>query len=209
MSVPRIPVYLSADLVRVTVFGGGNAALRRSRHFDGAAIRVVAEKVVPGFEALTDDIVKETIDPSTAAGLMEGSQVVVVATGDRALDDAIRDIAMSEGILVASANGGGDLHMPSMMRREGYTVAVSSDEDVQVFEDNVARLIDESLDRTYDLMVQLLVDLRRDVREYLPSAADRNAFLAAVMEDRGIWKLLEFNDLKRAHKRAMRMVEQE
>ncbi len=209
MSVPRIPVYISADSLKVTVFGGGNAALRRCRHFDGATIRVVSEKTVPGFERFTEDIVRKPIDPSTAAEFIKGSQVVVVATGDRDLDDAIRDVAMSMDVLTCSANGGDDLHIPSMIRRDGYTVSVSSDEDVTVFQDDVVGLIDRSLDKTYDLMLQLLIELRRDVRDYLPSQADRSRFLAAVMEDRGIWKLLEFNDLKRAHKRAMRMVEQE
>lgn len=208
MSVPRIPVYLSTDMVKVTVFGGGNAALRRCRHFEGAAIRVVSEKTVPGFEDLTDDIVRQAIDPSTAAEFIKGSHVVIVATGDRALDDAIRDVSMSMDVLTCSANGGDDLHIPSMVRREGYTLSVSSDADVSVFQTNVMELIDQSLDDTYDMMLQLLTDLREDVREYLPSQVDRARFLAEVMADRGIWKLLEFKDLKRAHKRAMRMVEQ-
>lgn len=208
MSVPRIPVYLSTDMVKVTVFGGGNAALRRCRHFEGAAIRVVSEKTVPGFEDLTDDIVRQTIDPSTAGEFIKGSHVVIVATGDRALDDAIRDVSMSMDVLTCSANGGDDLHIPSMVRREGYTLSVSSDADVSVFQTNVMELIDQSLDDTYDMMLQLLTDLREDVREYLPSQVDRARFLAEVMADRGIWKLLEFKDLKRAHKRAMRMVEQ-
>ena len=121
------PILLSPGDRLVTVFGGGKVALRKCRHFEGFRIRVVSPEVLPELEAIADEVIRESVDPETAGGYMEGSDIVVAATHDHALNDAIRDVSMSKGIMTNSAHGGGDVLIPSTLHRDGYTVTVSSE----------------------------------------------------------------------------------
>ena len=120
--VQMSPILLSPGDRLVTVFGGGNVALRKCRHFDGFRIRVVSPEVLPELEELADEVVREAVDPDTAAGYMDGSDIVVAATASHELNDAIRDVSMSRGIMTNSAHGGGDVLIPSTLHRDGFTV---------------------------------------------------------------------------------------
>ena len=106
------PILLSPGDRLVTVFGGGKVALRKCRHFEGFRIRVVSPEVLPELEAIAHEVIREAVDPETAGGYMEGSDIVVAATHDHALNDAIRDVSMSKGIMTNSAHGGGDVLIP-------------------------------------------------------------------------------------------------
>ena len=97
------PILLSPGGRIVTVFGGGAVALRKCRHFDGFRIRVISLEVLPELRELAEEVVTEEIRPESIPGWIEGSDIVVAATSDHALNDMIRDISMSEGIMTNSA----------------------------------------------------------------------------------------------------------
>ena len=121
---------------------------------------------------------------------MEGSDIVVAATSDHALNDMIRDTAMSMGVMTNSAHGGGDVLIPSTLRRDGWTVCVSSEGRVPAFPPYGIERIDEMLDPAYDRMLALLVELRGDIRDRIQTQPARAEFLAGVLADDGIWDLL-------------------
>lgn len=184
------PIALSPGGRLVVVFGGGGVALRKCRHFEGFKIRVVSKEVLPELESLAEEVLLEEVDPATAGRFMEGADIVVAATSDHALNDAIRDESMSRGIMTNSAHGGGDVLIPSTLHRDGYTVTVSSEGRVPAFPPYVIRAIDGFLDESYDEMLGLLVDLRAVIRTEIPTQPARAEFLAAVLADEGIWAML-------------------
>lgn len=193
------PIVLSPGNRLVTVFGGGKVALRKCRHFEGFRIRVVSEEVLPELEELAEEVVRERIDPTTAAGYMEGSDIVVAATSDHALNDAIRDISMSKGIMTNSAHGGGDVLIPSTLHREGFTVTVSSEGRVPAFPPYVISKIDELLDPSYDRMLELLMMLRKEIRTRIATQPERAEYLARVLADEGVWDMLRHGDMESAY----------
>ena len=184
------PILLSPGNRLVTVFGGGRVALRKCRHFDGFRIRVVSEEVMPELRGLAEEILIDSIDRDNVLRYVEGSDIVVAATSDHALNDMIRDTAMSRGIMTNSAHGGGDVLIPSTLHRDGWTVCVSSEGRVPAFPPYVIERIDEMLDPSYDAMLALLVDLRAVIRERIPTQPARAEFLAGVLADEGVWDLL-------------------
>ena len=111
------PIVLSPGNRLVTVFGGGNVALRKCRHFEGFGIRVVADRILPELREIADEVVEEAVDASTAGRFMDGSDIVVAATSDHALNDSIRDLSMSKGIMTNSAHGGGEIGRASCRER--------------------------------------------------------------------------------------------
>ena len=192
------PIVLSPGNRLVTVFGGGNVALRKCRHFEGFRIRVVADRILPELRDLADEVVDSAVDASTAGEYMDGSDIVVAATSDHALNDSIRDLSMSKGIMTNSAHGGGDVLIPSTLKREGYTVTVSSEGRVPAFPPYVIQRIDELLDPSYDRMLELLMMLRREIRTRIPSQPERAKYLADILADGEVWDLLRKDDVQSA-----------
>ena len=188
--VEMSPILLSPGNRLVTVFGGGRVALRKCRHFDGFRIRVVSEEVMPELRELAEEVLIDSIDRDNVLRYIGGSDIVVAATSDHALNDMIRDTAMSRGIMTNSAHGGGDVLIPSTLHRDGWTVCVSSEGRVPAFPPYVIERIDEMLDPSYDAMLALLVDLRVVIRERIPTQPARAEFLTGVLADEGVWDLL-------------------
>lgn len=197
------PISLSPGNRLVVVFGGGRVALRKCRHFEGFRIRVVSPEVLPELESLAEEVVREAVDPETATGFMDGADIVVAATASHELNDAIRDVSMSRGIMTNSAHGGGDVLIPSTLHRDGYTVTVSSEGRVPAFPPYVIQMIDGFLDPSYDAMLALLVDLRAVIRDRIPTQPGRAEFLAGVLADEGIWALLREGDSEGAYRAAL------
>lgn len=203
------PILLSPGSRLVVVFGGGPVALRKCRHFEGFRFRIIADKVLPELRELAEEVHEVTIEPDSIDRYMDGADIVVATTSNHELNDTIRDISMSKGIMTNSAHGGGDVLIPSTLERDGYKITVSSEGRVPAFPPYVIKAIDEFLDPSYDLMLELLVGLRKEIRELIPTQPARAKFLADVLDDKGIWMLLKQNDLRRAHNRAMRKVDTE
>ena len=184
------PLVLSPRNRRITVFGGGRVALRKCQHFEGFRIKVVADAVLPELRDIADEVILEKVDPATAGKYMEGADIVVAATSDHALNDSIRDISMGKGIMTNSAHGGGDLLIPSVLHRAGYTVTVSSEGRVPAFPPYVIRMLDGFLDESYDRMLELLMRIRPIVKERIAAQPDRARILADILDDGEIWELL-------------------
>ena len=184
------PLVLSPRNRRITVFGGGRVALRKCQHFEGFRIKVVADAVLPELRDIADEVILEKVDPATAGKYMEGADIVVAATSDHALNDSIRDISMGKGIMTNSAHGGGDLLIPSVLHRDGYTVTVSSEGRVPAFPPYVIRMLDGFLDESYDRMLELLMRIRPIVKERIAAQSDRARILADILDDGEIWALL-------------------
>ncbi len=202
--VQMSPIFLTPRGRKVTVFGGGRVALRKCQHFEGFSITVVAPEILPELEAVADKAIRAEVDPSTAGGYMEGADIVVAATSDHALNDSIRDISMSKGIMTNSAHGGGDLLIPSVLKREGYTVTVSSEGRVPAFPPYVVRMLDGFLDESYDRMLELLMRIRSAIREKVATQPARADFLARVLDDSEVWDLLRAGDIDSAYDLSMR-----
>lgn len=201
--IPMSPIFLSPGNRLVVVFGGGRVALRKCRHFEGFRIRVVSPEVLPELEELADEVVREAVDPTTAAPFMDGADIVVAATADHGLNDSIRDVSMSRGIMTNSAHGGGDVLIPSTLHRDGYTVTVSSEGRVPAFPPYVIGKLDGFLDSSYDAMLALLADLRPVIRDRIPTQPGRAEFLAGVLADEEVWDLLRVGDAEGAHRLAL------
>ena len=207
-AVRMSPLLLSPGNRLVVVFGGGGVALRKCRHFDGFRIRVVSPELIPELEELADEVVREAVSPDTAAGFMDGADIVVAATSSHELNDSIRDVSMAKGIMTNSAHGGGDVLIPSTLRREGYTVTVSSEGRVPAFPPYVISKIDGFLDPSYDSMLELLIDLRAYIRDRIPTQPGRAEYLAKILADDGIWKMLSDGDRDSAYEKAISEVSQ-
>ncbi len=200
------PIYVSPGNRLVTVFGGGNVALRKIRHFEGFRIRVVSLKVLPEVEGIADETIICEICPATVRKYLEGSFLAVAATDSKQVNAMVRDVAMDEGVLVNSAHGGGDVLIPSVVRRRGYSVCISSEGRIPAFPPYVAEVLDPVLDESLDSMMDVMVHIRPMVMERIPEQRDRAEILRRILHDDGVWERLRSGDVESAKAVAEGMV---
>ena len=197
------PIYLSPGNRRIVVFGGGKVALRKCQHFKGFHITVVSLEILPELRELADEFIESSINPSSCGKYMDGADIVIAATSDHSLNNAIRDVSMSKGIMTNSAHGGGDVLIPSVLKRPTYSVTVSSEGRVPAFPPYVVERLDEFLDPSYDSMMLLMMRIRPIIKDKIADQPGRAKFLADVINDDGIWNLLKEGRDDEAFKAAM------
>ncbi|MBE6519902.1 MAG: bifunctional precorrin-2 dehydrogenase/sirohydrochlorin ferrochelatase [Thermoplasmata archaeon] len=202
------PIYIAPGDRLVTVFGGGNVALRKIRHFDGFRIRVVAREVLPEIESLANEVILCEITPETVRQQAAGSFIAMASTDSKQLNAMIRDTAMEMGILVNSAHGGGDVLIPSTIRRRDYSVCVSSEGKVPAFPPYVVDLIEPVLDESLDRMMELMVRIRPVVMESIAQQKDRAKVLYDILHDDSVWDALRSGDSESAYAIAEKKVKE-
>ena len=126
MSDPPFPVMLDLAGRPVLLVGAGRVALRKAGQLlaCGARITVLAPEIDPGFDALDVTIERRAF----AAGDTDGFRLVVTATGDRRVDQAIFDEADARGIWINSADDPQrcSFILPAVHRQGPITVSVST-----------------------------------------------------------------------------------
>ncbi|MEW6422289.1 MAG: bifunctional precorrin-2 dehydrogenase/sirohydrochlorin ferrochelatase [Deinococcota bacterium] len=127
------------------VVGGGPVALRRARTLleAGLQVTVVASDLHPELAALPIQAERRPYRPED----LRGKRVVVAATDQAALNDAVTVAARAAGALVNHAGDAarGTLRFPAVVRRGGVQVAVSSGRELpllaQALSERIAALL--------------------------------------------------------------------
>lgn len=203
MSRRFTPIYIESSKLRIIVFGGGNVALRKCRYFEGSEITVVSKEVLPELRELADEVVIREI-PEDIRQMIDPYDMVIAATDDKELNGRIRDDALYMGINVNSAHGGGNILIPSVLRRDGYVIAVSSEGRVPAFPPYIVDVLDAFLDERYDRMLDLLVEMRRYSLENISPQHKRREFLELIIGDPEIREAVAENRMKEAKKLALK-----
>lgn len=190
----KVPIFLEPTKDRkIVVFGGGNVALRKCVQFSGFHITVITDKTVPGIEDVCDKIILEHFSPENIGPYLKDCFIVIAATDSKELNSAITQSARKHGILVNSAHGGGDVLLPSVIRKQHYSVAISSEGSVPAFPPYIAEQLDKHLGPEFDLMMELLIEIRKDLNTHISKQPVRAELLSEILHDNSIWDLLKNN----------------
>ena len=188
-----IPLLVSPDGLKVLVVGGGRIALRKSMHFEGADITLISEKTISGIESTAKSVIKRRTTSAEIYGMMSGFDIIVAATDDKEMNSEIRDEALRLGLYVNSAHGGGNIVIPSVLRRKGYTVCVSTEGKLPAFPPFVIGELDEFLDEKFDIMFDVLAESRK-MCAGKGTQAERAEFLKKVTRDPEVNRLIRAGD---------------
>lgn len=184
------PIFVSPGNRLVVVFGGGKVALRKIRHFDGFRIRVVSKNFLPDVMTVANETVTADIDEDSVKDNIKGAFIAVAATDDRNINAMVRDTAMAEGVMANSAHGGGDVLIPSVLEKRNYTVTVSTGGTVPAFPPYMIGKLDSILDDRYELMMDLLIELRPVIKDCVKKQPERARILADILDSEKIWDML-------------------
>lgn len=200
-----IPIYMEASKLRIIVFGGGNVALRKCRYFQGAEITVMSREILPELKEIVSNVIIGDI-PEDVRQTIDSYDMVIAATDDKELNCRIRDDALYMGINVNSAHGGGNILIPSVLKREGYSVAVSSGGRVPAFPPYMVNELERFLEPKYDRMLELMVDMRKYAMDNISPQHKRRQFLESVINDSDVQASVAAGHMKEARRLALKKV---
>ena len=198
-----LPLFHDFEGRSVVIVGGGAVALRKARTFAREAdVTALAPEFVDGFDALPCELVRRRLEPADAPDVVTDAFLVVAATDDRALNEALASAAAEAGCLVNRVDEPGDVVVPSRAESDRLTVAIATDGASPATSKHLRRELEPLLERA-DPMVALQAELRAE----LQSAADRpqtkrREALWRVLEDDRVWALLDAGEHDAAGKRA-------
>jgi precorrin-2 dehydrogenase / sirohydrochlorin ferrochelatase len=202
-----LPLLLDARGKRVVVFGGGEVGLRKARFFAGEAdVTVVSRAYVPGFESLDNKITRLRSEiGEEQEGLIGGADFVIIATGDRQLNDRLEAKALAAGKYCNRADGVSSFLIPSVVERRNFIVAVSTLGRSPAMSRFIKGAVEERLGPEMSSMIDLQEELREKSRSLIPDQRRRERLLWDVLENEAIWDAL-VTDPEGARSMAFRMM---
>ena len=121
-----LPIWLDLHARKAAVFGGGAVGRRKANYLAGEAeVKVISKKFVDGFlpqVQLVEGEINEHL-----VHTIGWADLVIAATNDRDLNDAIAAEAAVQGKYCNRADGVSTFLIPSLVERDNYKVAISTE----------------------------------------------------------------------------------
>lgn len=186
----------------VLVFGGGTVGARKARRFAREARTIV---VSPEFDDAGEfggaQLVRAAPRSADLPAWLDRATpaLVVAATDDAELNDAIEREARERGVLVnrADEHGGrepGSVVVPATVREEPVVVAVSTGGTSPALSKHLRERIEPELEGA-GAMAELTAELREELRPLAPAV--RREAIRSVIETPAVWKDLRSAGTKR------------
>lgn len=199
-----LPLWFDLSSRKVVVFGGGEVGRRKANFLaPEAEVTVISREFVSGF--LPSIELRPGNIEDCLEDMVRWADLVIAATNDKELNNAIAVEAARQGRFCNRADGVSTFLIPSVVERENYKVAVSTEGRSPGMSKYLRLELERLLDRRYDLMVSLQQELREAAKEKVPSQIERERRLWRVLEDQKVWSALEV-DPDLAREMAMRIV---
>ncbi len=202
------PVILNLEKKSVVVFGGGKVAERRvAKLLDaGATVKVVSRDFTPTLRKLKGanlKLVTQELNEKNIGKFIKAADMVLAATSDKDLNDAVERECRKCGKLVNRADKTSDFIIPATIKLGDALVAISTKGKSPA----VAKLIKQRIKKAVAGEELLLIELQEYLREKLKrgvkNQAERKKILREVMNRTEILECLRKGDLEKAKKLAM------
>jgi precorrin-2 dehydrogenase/sirohydrochlorin ferrochelatase len=177
-----LPIVLNLRSRRVLVVGAGPVGLRKARAaVDAGGQVLLVDPVPPSFE-IGDPLISRIVEPYSSRHLEGMALVFACATPE--VNAQVVSEAHTRHILVCDSAepSRGDFHLPSVVRRGEFLLAVSTGGAAPRLARRIAaRLADEFDDSSGD-WVRILGEVRRIVLDTIPDAEVRRVWFERFSE---------------------------
>ena len=204
------PVYLNLKGKRVVVIGGGEVAERKvtSLMEAGAAITVVSPGLTPKLLSLIKANAMDWQKRPYTHGDCSGAVMVLSATDDPKVSQAVWDEATRAGVLVNTADQPAlcDFIMPAVVRRGDLTVAISTGGASPALAATLREKLSRMLGPEYEQLLEVLARARPEIQRRFEDERDRKALHYRIL-DSDLMTLLQQGDRDGAERRLKEIVE--
>lgn len=190
VGVLMLPVFIDLKDRRTVVFGGGPVGFRKASYFARESeVTVVSRDFAPEFQG--SGIAQVSADARDAMDeWIERSDLVVAATDDPDVNEAISRKSRARGKYCNRADGASDLLIPSTIMRRNYVVAISTLGRSPGMSKYLRMYLESVLEDRFEIMVDLQEELRAELKDIVPDQRDRERMLWKVLDDRAVWDAL-------------------
>ncbi|MGM0590644.1 MAG: precorrin-2 dehydrogenase/sirohydrochlorin ferrochelatase family protein [Halobacteriota archaeon] len=209
-----IPLLFDFEGTTVLVFGGGPVGARKARRFASEARVVVLSPVFGDHDFGGAERVKAAPAPADVDRWVDRTDptLVVAATDDDAVNDAVETAARERGVLVnrADRSGGrapGSVVVPATVDDDPVTVAISTQGTSPVLSKHLRTVVEAELDGA-GAMADLTASLRTELKARGVPPETRRRALRAVVDSSDVWKALRRGESK-ARQEAERVIREQ
>lgn len=187
-----LPLSLDLRSKLIVIFGGGSVGERKARLFSQyARVKVVSKSFTPCLQQMAGEGALALVCDDASIDYerhLQGSFIAVPATSNRELNAAIEEMAREMGILVNRVDGSGEVVVPSLIRRDPITIAITTQSPA--LSKYLRQKLERVLSENYRDMAVLLGQIRKDLKLSVPSQKERSRIIGDILEDDEIWRLL-------------------
>jgi uroporphyrin-III C-methyltransferase/precorrin-2 dehydrogenase/sirohydrochlorin ferrochelatase len=180
----HLPAFLDIRDRTCIVVGGGPHAVRKAELLlrSGARVRVHAEQLEPGMQALVTNGAVEHEPLPFRASHLQGAALVAAASGDTALDMHVAFLARERGIPanIADRPEWSTLIFPSIVDRSPLVIAVSSGGASPILARLLRSRLEVTIPAAFGRLAELADEFRAQVRARFRARRDRRRFWERV-----------------------------
>lgn len=191
-----IPLVHDLSGETVLIFGGGPVGARRARALSEGTDVTVISPTFADADFGGADLVREAPSPGNVATVVDriSPALVVAATDDADLNDAIEAAARDAGVLVNRADReGGDVIVPATVRDGPVLVAVSTGGTAPALSAELRRRIEDEVEGA-GALAAAVADLRGDLRDRDVPVGARRAAMRVVVESDRVWAAARWSE---------------
>ncbi|QLK27459.1 bifunctional precorrin-2 dehydrogenase/sirohydrochlorin ferrochelatase [Natrinema zhouii] len=191
-----IPLLHDFTDATVLVFGGGPVGARKARRFAREARVIVVSPDYTDREFGGAELVRAAPAPEDIAGWLERATpaLVVAATDDEGINEAVADAARERGCLVNRADRSGEREpgsvvVPATVREEPVTVAIATGGTAPALSKYLRQELEGTLSGAGD-MARVCAGLREELKRRDVSPDRRREIVTAVVNSPSVWTAL-------------------
>lgn len=199
---------------RVLVFGGGAVGARKARRFDQEATVIVVSPEFSTDSFGNADLRTAEPTPETVHEVIDeiDPTLVIAATDDGALNNAIEDACLDRSLLcnradAAGARRSGSVVVPATVRDDPVVVSVSTGGQSPALSRHLRQEI-EPVVAGAGAMAELTAELRQKLKASDATESIRTAAIRAVVDSERVWKALDTEGTN-ARDKAVDVIEKE
>ncbi|MBN2312084.1 MAG: bifunctional precorrin-2 dehydrogenase/sirohydrochlorin ferrochelatase [Candidatus Hydrogenedentes bacterium] len=180
------PLALKVAGRRCLVVGGGRVAERKvaSLLAAGARVVVVSPALCPGLDALARDSMIDAHLRGFVSGDVAGAFIVIAATDDPAVNEAVYTAAKEHGVLINTVDVPDrcDFYVPAQVNRGDLTVTVSTGGVCPALSKRLRKELDRLVSPAYEPYLELLEQLREQLQARVADPEKRKGVLEAFLD---------------------------
>ena len=189
-------LYLKTSGLKVFILGTGEVATRRANKFldHGAIVKLAGssideELITKGAKLHSTDEVDDLVD---------WSDFVVIASGDRQLSDYVADISHEKLVNRADFPNDGDVIVPTSFNIGDIEISIFTNGKSPLMARQLRKKIQSIITEEDILEIELQDYSRSLLKEIIPDQKDRRDYLYKIFEDEDIRELLRAREIDRA-----------
>lgn len=198
---PLFPLFADLRGRRVLVVGDGAAARRKIDALleAGATVALVTRQPGAALQPLVADGRVQHTGVAFDLSQLDDACLVVVASADTAVRDAVAKAAHARGVFVNVVDDAerSSAHLPARVRRGRLQVAMATGGAAPVLARRIRERLEAELDDSLDALTELLARERARIRWRFPQAGERRRFFEQLL-DGDVARLLAEGDPARA-----------